>query len=124
MATSPASEKRHGCRSLNVLMLLLGVESLPVVGKTDDLVTSYNVDVQVWFAITIAIVKGQPYRYKVFPVSKQTGPDVNLGFHGVSPGISITNTCPLRLTAMKWLGFVVLSPCPTTASPCQVRTLP
>ena len=46
-------------------LLLRGGKRLPVVRETDDLVTSNNVDVQVWFPIPIAIFERQRNRHKV-----------------------------------------------------------
>jgi len=64
---------------------LCGDKCLPVVHETDDLVTSNNVDVQVWFPIPIAIFKRKRDRFKVLSCAKQARPNVYLRLTGVPP---------------------------------------
>ena len=67
-------------------LLLRSGKRLAVVGITDDLVTASNVEVQVGFAIPVAIFfKRQGDRGKVFSRPEQTRADVHLRFGGVAP---------------------------------------
>src|SRR6266566_2049545 len=60
MVASPYSRGgSHAASLMRLRLLLCGGKRLPIIHETDDLLTAFYMNVQVWFAIPIAIFKTQ-----------------------------------------------------------------